>query len=890
MRSFRPLLVALAVATSALSFGQPAVIRERAAFNDGWRFHRGAAPDEADSLHYKNLRPWVLATGTELINAGVSKPVRTAGHPGASVSFVRPEFDDSNWRALRLPHDWAIEGPFSQDLPGETGKLPWQGTAWYRKTFSLPSADAGKQIALDVDGAMAYSSFWLNGQFVGGWPYGYTSFRLDFTPYVKFGDSNVLAVRLENPPESSRWYPGSGLYRNVWLVKTPAVRLRQWGVFVTTPRIEAEGAVVNVDVVLENLTTDKKVISARTRIHALMADGKLGGDVLAESHVDGIQIDPSRGERQAMRSLSTVVKAPHLWDIGAPHRHAAVTTLEVDGSVVDREITPFGIRSIGLDPDRGFILNGRQVPLRGVCMHHDLGALGAAINVRALERQLEILRDMGCNAVRTSHNPPAPELLELCDRMGMLVIDEAFDAWRRSKKPADVTAADPFDRAHDYSRIFDDWHERDLRALIRRDRNHPSVVFWSTGNEVIEQWFSDGWQLSARLSGIVREEDRTRPITSGYNGEIAGYNGFQTTVEAVGYNYNPEEYIPFKKANPTIPVYSSESASTLSSRGEYFFPVEPENKLHGRENFQVSSYDLSAPEWSSSPDVEFRGLDKAPFAAGEFVWTGFDYLGEPTPYNSDSTNLLNFSDPAQKERVATELERLGRIKVPSRSSYFGIVDLAGFPKDRYYLYQSRWRPELPMAHIAPHWNWPERVGQVTPVQVYTSGDEAELFLNGRSLGRKKKPAFEYRLFWADVVYEPGELRVVAYKNGQRWAEAVQRTTGVASKLALSADRTHLKADGDDLAFVTVKIADENNLLVPRSQHRITFTVEGPAEIAAVDNGDPTSLESFQAHERKAFNGLALLVLRMKREAAGPITVRAAADNLQPALLQLHSSR
>lgn len=889
MRLPRLFVFASVVLSMTMSFATAAehAVRERVRFTEGWKFHRGAAPDENGTLHYKALRPWVLGTGADLISAGLPRPVRASGNPGADVSFARPDFDDSSWAAVVVPHDWAISGPFQQELPGETGKLPWQGVGWYRKVFDVDAADAGKHLALDIDGAMAYSSVWLNGHYIGGWPYGYTSYRLDLSPHVRFGEKNVLAIRLENPPESSRWYPGSGLYRNVWLVKQSPVRIRQWGVFVTTPRVTPDAAIVNVDVYLETRTEGKSHLRISTAIHELNPDGTVSPQAVATSAAVDLELDANRA-REAMRSLSLQVRNPRLWDLATPHRYMAVTTVHSNGQLIDREATPFGIRSIGFDADNGFLLNGRRVPFQGVCMHHDLGALGAAVNTRALERQVEILQSMGCNAIRTSHNPPAPELLEVCDRKGMLVISEAFDMWRRTKKPAVVNAADPYDRAHDYARIFDEWHERDLRALIRRDRNHPSVVLWSTGNEVIEQWYSDGWQLATRLSGIVREEDRTRPITSGFNGEIAGYNGFQTAVDAVGYNYNPEEYIPFKKANPTIPVYSSESASTVSSRGEYFFPVEPGDKLHGRANFHVSSYDFSAPPWASSPDVEWAGLDAAPFAAGEFVWTGFDYLGEPTPYNSDSTNLLNFSDPVEQARMKAELERLGHIQVPSRSSYFGIIDLAGFPKDRFYLYQARWRPELPMAHLVPHWNWPERVGQVTPVQLYTTGDEAELFLNGTSLGRKKRGPREYRLYWPDVVYQPGELKAVVYKQGRTWTESITRTTGPAAKLLLAADRAALAADGRDLAFVTVKIADTTGQTVPRTQNLVTFELTGPGEIIAVDNGDPTSLEPFQAKRRKAFNGLALAIVRTRAGEPGTITLRATADGLGATTATLYS--
>ncbi|WP_415911003.1 glycoside hydrolase family 2 TIM barrel-domain containing protein [Oleiharenicola sp. Vm1] len=577
--------------------------------------------------------------------------------------------------------------------------------------------------------------------------------------------------------------------------------------------------------------------------------------------------------RQANVAHALVVKAPKLWSLRERHRYVAETRVLRDGKVIDGVRTPFGIRSIAISPERGFLLNGEHVVLNGVCNHHDLGALGAAINVRALERQLEILQAMGCNAIRTSHNPPAPELLELCDRLGFVVMVEAFDAWRLGKK------------RDDYSRVFDDWHEKDLRAMVRRDRNHPCVVQWSIGNEVRELFEADGWKLAAHLAAIVREEDRTRPVVAGMHNVNAPYMGFQGVLDIVGYNYKPGDYAKLRARYPQLVIEGSETASTISSRGEYFFPVADDKAL-GRSDFQVSSYDLYTPRWALPPDVEWKGLDENPPVLGEFVWTGFDYLGEPTPFNADATNLLNFADPAARERAAKELAELGKIRVPSRSSYFGIIDLAGFPKDRFYLYQSRWRPDLRMAHILPHWNWPERVGQVTPVQVYSSGDEAELFLNGQSLGRKRRGPFEYRFRWDDVRYQPGELKVVTYKHGQPWADAVVRTTGPAAAVRLKADRTALRADGQDLVFVTAEVVDAQGLVVPRAKSLLKFSVEGPADLVATDNGDATSHVSFQSPERAAFNGLALLVVRPRAGGGGAIRIRAAAEGLAPAEIEV----
>ncbi len=847
--------------------------REVVPFDTGWRFHRDDPAPAGPEFGREALRPWLLPQTNEFSNYSPAPHRRPEGaEPGAAMPATQPGYDDSAWRALDLPHDWGIEGPFDQALPGETAKLPWHGVAWYRKTFPLPASDAGRRLVLEIDGAMSHSAVWLNGRFVGGWPYGYSSFRLDLTPYARPGSDNTLAIRLDNPKESSRWYPGGGIYRHVRLVKTGLVHLDPWSLVVTTPAVSPESATVDVRVEVTNREEKPVKLGVSVALHALDDTGSAASAAVATAEPQYFDVRPGL-PRQT--SFSLAVPSPRLWDLDAPHRYVAVATVWRDNQTLDRLEIPFGIRSLSVDPDRGLILNGRPVRLNGVCQHHDLGALGAAVNTAALERQLRILRDMGVNSIRTSHNPPAPELLDLCDRMGLLVMVEAFDAWAIRKK------------RRDYSVDFPWWHEADLRAMIRRDRNHPSVAMWSIGNEVVEQRDSVGWRLATRLAGIAREEDRTRPLTAGFNHVWSGYNGFETAIDILGYNYKPQEYPAFHARHPRIPLLGSETASTISSRGEYFFPVS-KDKGQGRADFQVSSYDLYTPGWATTPDTEFAAQDAQPYVLGEYVWTGFDYLGEPTPYNDDSTNILNYTDPAERERAARELAELGKIRVPSRSSYFGIVDLAGFPKDRYYLYQARWRPDLPMAHILPHWTWPERAGQVTPVHLYTSGDEAELFLNGKSLGRKKRDPKEYRLRWDEVVYEPGELHAVAYKNGQKWAEAVQRTAGPAAKLELVAERPALRADGLDLAFVTARVVDANGVLIPRAKLPLRFELSGAGEILATDNGDATSFESFQAPERRAFNGLALAILRARAGQPGELTLTVRAEGLAPAALKLHA--
>jgi beta-galactosidase len=813
--------------------------REEMLFNEGWNFSRyGAMPDGSTSVEPQGLE-----------QTGV---------------------DASGWRTVDLPHDWGIEGPFRPELPGATGKLPWAGIGWYRKTFHIPEQDRGRRIFIDFDGAMSHSKVWLNGEYIGGWPYGYSSFRLELTNHLNFGRENVLAVRLENPPEFSRWYPGGGLYRNVRLVKTAPVHVAHWGTSITVPEVSEKSAVIRISATIENQSAAAADITVR---HEIFEKGSVPVKVAETSVCEGSVLP---GEKRFFES-TVVLTDFKRWDVNSPELYFVQTTVFQNGNPVDTCQTVFGIRTIEFIADRGFLLNGRVLQIKGVCLHHDLGPLGAAVNTRAIERQLEIMQEMGCNAIRTSHNPPAPELLDLCDRMGMLVQVEAFDCWAIGKND------------HDYSVLFDEWHDRDLTAMIHRDRNHPSVFMWSTGNEVMEQWPDRqvNPELSRRLRDIVHREDPTRPVSVGCNTAASGFNGFEQTVDVFGYNYNPKLYRKFREAHPEIPLYGSETSSCISSRGEYFFPVLDDMGKGAGGYFQVSSYDLYAHPWATTPETQFEMLDRNPEVAGEFVWTGFDYIGEPTPYNKDKTNLLNFSDPEDRDKMAKELELLGD-HIPPRSSYFGIVDLCGFKKDRFYLYQTRWLPELPVAHILPHWNWPERIGQVTPVHVYTSGDEAELFLNGNSLGRRTKGLYQYRMRWDDVIYASGELKVVAFRNGQKWAEETVETTGPAAKLKLSADRQTICADGQDLSFVTVIIEDSNGRMVPRSDNTVKFSITGPGEILAVDSGNPVSHEPFQGKEHKAFNGLCLAVIRSLGGQPGNVTLTALSEGLQPAEVEVLS--
>jgi beta-galactosidase len=885
--------------------GSNSIARQRISINDGWRFYKYNSGAEADKLIYdvrtkvkdtdksviadempteavkveakqNVLKPWILPTGNDFIKDPAKRYVRPEGNPGSDFPFVQSDFDDSSWQSVNLPHDWAIKGPFqkgsSPGVGGSMGRLPSPGVTWYRKKLDISDADAGKSIFLDVDGAMSYAMVWLNGKLVGGWPYGYASWRVNLTPYIVPGSENQLAIRLDNPPDSSRWYPGGGIYRNVWLTKTNSIHVGHWGTFITTADVSKTFANINLEVTIDNDSKEAAVVETSTDVFSLDDEGNKTGDIVIS--FKPLKTTIGAGESAEVKG-SVTMKNPRLWGpppTQRPNRYAAVTTVSQNGKEIDCYETRFGIRTVQFDPNQGILVNGEHISIRGANQHHDLGALGAAFNTRAAERQLEILREMGCNAVRTSHNPPAPELLELTDRMGFLIMDEIFDVWERKKTPLD------------FHLIFPDWYEQDTRAFVRRDRNHPSVIIWSFGNEVGEQYTGEqGAAVAKRLYDIVKQEDATRPTTTAMNWSRPSMP-LPRVPDIIGLNYQgegirnapaysgirgistPPQYPAFHEKFPDKVVVSCENAAALSSRGTYLFPVcdgisAPVRDGSGGDpkNQYVSAYELYTADFGSSADKVFASLDKHPYVAGGFVWSGWDYLGEPTPYYG------------------------------ARSSYFGVIDLAGFKKDRFYLYQSHWRPELPMAHILPHWTWPNRVGQVTPVHVFTSGDEAELFLNGKSLGRKKKQQYEYRLRWDDVKYEPGELKVVAYKDGKEWAADVMRTAGKASKIVFQPDRTTINADGLDLSFVTATVQDSKGITVPEADNLIRFSVSGPGEIVATDNGDPTDFDSFSSGNRKAFSGLALVVVRSKPGQPGTIELKAESDSLQSATVTLQST-
>jgi len=945
---------------------------------------------------------------------------------GDQSGAEKPGFDDSAWQAVRLPHDWAISGPFNASENGYAGKLPWKGEGWYRKTFTLdpvapppsgvngvpqtqntvfggPSPSqpgaAGPRVYFDFDGVMAFPKVYVNGQLAGQWDYGYMSFRVDATDYVKFGQTNTIAVHADTRNHGTRWYPGAGIYRKVTMTICHPVHVAHWGTFVTTPEVSDAEAMVRVRSTVENHVDAESQVTVG--IVLLDPDGKPIGKAGKNDAV------PARGSRDLEQLI--VVTKPQRWDISSPKLYTVRTTLSVGGKVVDTETTSFGIRTFQFTANDGFHLNGRRVPLYGVCLHHDQGPLGGAFYPRAMERQLEIMREMGVNAIRTSHNPPAPELLDLCDRMGFVVWDEAFDKWDGT---ADRVRGEP---------PLEPYGEKQLRNFVMRDRNHPSIVVWSIGNE-LGGGGRDGVtpERVKFMSDFVRKYDPTRPVGMACHiPGLAEQPNFDA-LDLTGWNYM-RRYATYRQRYPDKPILYTESASTLSTRGFYELPL-PNRKNEYSKQLQVNSYDLNAADWSDIPDAEFKLMKDDSFVAGEFVWTGFDYLGEPTPFSQEAKN-----------------------------SYFGIVDLCGIPKDRFYLYRSYWRPDTTTVHILPHWNWPDRVGKNVPVFVYTNGDSAELFLNGKSLGRRQKgvvperpedfakgkpatasssqpdhaPAlandggkdsrwtanvaqppsagstpegggatsgnpwwqvdlgevrpirylaidfereekncgyqvkvstdastwqiivtkstsrnprwggptqifhdmnaqaryvriefaqlqngawasikefaaypvkaesdyytvtYAYRLRWNDVVYEPGELKAVAYKDGRQIGEATMRTAGKPATIRLTPDRKEVRAGfkpaptvtDEDLCYVLVEALDDKGTLCPLSDNLIRFKVDGPADIAAVGNGNPLSIEPFQADYRKLFYGKAMLILRTKAGTGGTVRVTAESDGL-----------
>jgi beta-galactosidase len=752
-----------------------------------------------------------------------------------------PTLQDDAWRMLDVPHDWSIEGPFDPQSPaGSGGGYLNGGIGWYRKTFATAPEWKDRHVTIEFDGAYMDSDVWLNGTHLGRHPYGYTGFAYDLTPHLKTGRPNTLAVRLCVQQPCSRWYSGAGIFRHVRLVVTAPVHVAHWGTYVTS-EVAGDSATVTIRTTVENAAAEPA--EARLIFVIQESSGKL------VTQGENIFDVPPVG--RATRTDEFSVPKPQLWSPETPHLYSVATMVvnnkQEGEKVIDLCRTPFGIRTIEFTKDKGFLLNGKHVPLRGVCDHHDLGCLGAAVHGRAIQRQLEILKAMGCNAIRTSHNPPAPELLDLCDRMGFLVMDEAFDEWKSAKTP------------NGYGRFFDEWSERDIVSMLDRDRNHPCVILWSIGNEINEQGAADGGRMAKRLADLCRREDPTRPTTSACNNPGgADHSGYAKALDVVGINYNLGAYQRFKGKYPLV---ASETSSASSTRGAYGLELDKQGKVQIRKqfDFQLTSYDLVAPPWGCTAERDLLALRASPWVAGEFVWTGFDYIGEPTPYGW-----------------------------PSRSSYFGIVDLAGFPKDRYYLYQSAWREE-PVVHLLPHWNWPGLEGKSIPVWCFTNCDSVELFLNDKSLGEKQlDPRKSLHVEWS-VPYQPGTLRAVGRRGGAAVARDTVATAGPAAKLVLKPDRARIAADGDDLSFVAVQVVDKDGRVCPSAEHLVRFKLNGPATIAGVDNGDPTNHESFKADRHKVFHGLGLVVVQATR-IPGKITLRAESEGLEAAEAVLESTK
>lgn len=765
---------------------------------------------------------------------------------GDTANAQDTAFDDSKWRTLNLPHDWSVEGEFSEKAPSGNGggALPG-GIGWYRKTFTIAATDTNKLVFIDFDGVYKNGEVWINDKYLGIRPYGYSSFRYNITPYVKFGNvKNVVAVKVDNSKQpNSRWYSGSGIYRNVWLVTTSKVFVDHWGTYVTTPNVSEKEGKVLIKTKIRNQNAAGKAITLNTIIYN--AEGK----EVAKVSTDGTVPKDSVIEL----TQETTVTSPTLWSLENPYLYRLKTEVITDGNVSDAYETPFGIRYFEFSVNKGFSLNGKHVKINGVCDHHDLGCLGAAVNKRGLERQLEILKEMGCNGIRTSHNPPAPELLDLCDKMGFLVLDEAFDMWKIQKTQ------------FDYHLDWKAWHKRDLTDLIVRDRNHPSIVMWSIGNEVIEQWNpKDGGDTIAReLAAIVKSLDSTRPVTAACNNFKIDNPLFTSgALDLNGFNYAQKGYVNFPKEFPGKKFLATETVSGLATRGEYDMPSDSVRRwpiswdkvfTTGNADFTCSAYDNCSAYWGSTQEETWKIMKKYDFLSGQFIWTGFDYIGEPTPY-----------------------------PWPAKSSYFGIIDLAGFPKDVYYMYQSEWTNKT-VLHLFPHWNW-EKGKKVDVLAYYNNADEVELFLNGKSQGIKKKAGDDLHVSWR-VTYEPGTLKAVSRRNGKEIMTKEIKTAGKPAKLILTADRNTIAADASDLSFVTVKVVDAEGNIVPKADNLVKFELMGGAKIVGVDNGNPISHEPFKANYRKAFNGLCLAVVQSDVK-AGKVTLTATSDGLEKASVEI----
>ncbi|KHJ39306.1 beta-galactosidase BoGH2A [Pedobacter glucosidilyticus] len=753
-------------------------------------------------------------------------------------------FNDDAWRKLNLPHDWSIEADFAKENPAtnQGGALPG-GIAWYRKTFKTPANTQNKVVYIQFDGIYQHSEVWINGVFLGKRPNGYISFQYDITPHLKsVNQENIIAVRVNNSEQpNSRWYSGSGIYRNVKLLITNPIAIAQHGVFVTTPQVSANEATLKHQLQLENTSTLKSPLEVEVKV--LNAKGKL-----VARNIQTVPVNQLSG----IITQNLNVKNPALWSPQTPYLYQVITKVYQNKVLVDELKTSTGIRSFRFDVKNGFYLNDVPTKILGVCLHHDLGAIGATVNVRAMERQLEMLKAMGTNAIRTAHNPPAPEFLDLCDKMGFLVMDEAFDMWKKRKNK------------FDYHRDFEEWHERDLADLVKRDRNHPSVFMWSIGNEIREQFDSTGTKIAANLSKIVKLHDNTRPVTTALTETEPAKNFIwkSNALDVLGFNYKYFDYDSLPKRFGDIPLIAAETTSALQTRGVYdladtlrLWPASSKDKfvVNGNPDYTVTAYDNVAAYWGTSHEKAWKAVKDRNFMSGIFVWTGFDYLGEPVPYD-----------------------------FPARSSYYGIIDLAGFPKDVYYMYQSEWTNQ-PVLHLLPHWNW--QAGKVVDVWAYyNQADEVELFLNGKSLGKKAKTTDELHVSWK-VPFEAGTLKAISYLNGKVVLEKEIRTAGAPHHIVLNVDRNKLKADGNDLAFVTATLVDEAGTIIPDADNLIKFTISGAGQIAGTDNGYQADLSSLSKPNRKLWKGKALAIVKASQH-AGKIVLTAEADGFKPVSINI----
>ena len=779
-------------------------------------------------------------------------------------AFSQSTFNDVKWQNVTIPHDWAIYGPFDMENDiqrtaikqdgqkdaiehtGRTGGLPFVGVGWYRTTFDLPDFSNDKKVFIQFDGAMSNPEVFINGQKAGQWHNGYNTFFLDISNWVK-NKNNSLAVRLDNLTQMSRWYPGAGLYRNVHIITKNKTHIPIWGVYITTPEIQSKFAKVDINTEfvsenIENIEVETEIFNPK-------------GEKVAQNKVKSSQYTSNNTINQQI-----FIEFPQLWDIKQPNLYKAITKLYKNGKLEDQTETTFGIRSIEVKPNDGFYLNGKKIKLKGVCLHHDLGALGSAVNEAAIRRQILLMQDMGANAIRTSHNMPAPEYVKIADEMGMLLAVESFDEWAIPKVQ------------NGYHLYFKDWAEKDLTNLVKHYRNNPSVIMWFIGNEVEEQSNIEGSRVARFLQDVIRKYDSTRPISNGMDRpDDILKNNMAATMDLVGFNYRPFKYEEAYKKLPQQLLLGSETVSTISSRDVYKFPVE-RKAMAKYPDQQTSSYDVEHCSWSNLPEDNFIYDEELPYMIGEFIWTGIDYLGEPTPYY---------------------------VEWPSHSSYFGAVDLATLPKDRFYLYRSHWNKSEETLHILPHWTWNGREGEVTPIFVYTNYPTAEVFINGKSQGKQTKnlsiplretenpesqKTFErqkrYRLMWLNTKYEPGSVKVVAYNDkGEAVAEKEIHTAGKPYQIKLTADRNYIKADGKDLAYITVEVVDKEGNVCPNINDLVQFEVKGAGKFRASANGDATSLDLFHEPKMHLFNGKLMAIVQAS-EKTGEIIFKAKSQKIK----------